>query len=251
MTPNRPTGLHFLFSAGATPSAGEFVKLTAEGTTFQSNVIAPDTHSSVEDRSPIVELVRSGLTFDLSGFAPSSSSAGCQPKHFIGVDREIIREGCEGLLLNLGPHLQGVHSNLLVVREMLTLSAEIAGVIPKCVAMQWLPSATAISTERFVHNVTRWTDHGEFPVDPLIALQLKSIGGTHSEGLTLFTGQELRIEPEATLDPNSVIQIGKRLLGYLALRGPISKAEEVAGPDGSPIRLEPSNNGKFVRAWRS
>ena len=44
--------------------------------------------------------------------------------------------------------------------------------------------------------------------------------------------------------------MGVRLIDYLVEAGPIEKPQRIAGPDGAPLRLEPSANGRFVRVWR-
>jgi hypothetical protein len=72
----------------------------------------------------------------------------------------------------------------------------------------------------------------------------------HSEGLALFTGQELRLEPELVRDPAAAAKLAVRLIDHLVERGRIAKQEVTAGPDEGSLRLEPSANGQFVRVWQ-
>jgi hypothetical protein len=98
--------------------------------------------------------------------------------------------------------------------------------------------------------VLRWIEGGVFPGLGLTALAVNPDGGMHSEGLTLFTGQELRVEPELTGDKAAGAKMALRLLDYLVEAGRIAAPRLIDGPDGEPLRLEPSANGRFVRAWR-
>jgi hypothetical protein len=68
-----------------------------------------------------------------------------------------------------------------------------------------------------------------------------------SEGLAFFTGQELRIEPELAAAGPRAAQIALRLIHALVERGPVEGPENVLGPSGEPLRLQPSPNRRFVR----
>ena len=96
----------------------------------------------------------------------------------------------------------------------------------------------------------RWIDGGVFPGLGLTALAVSPDGGMQSEGLSLFAGQELRIEPELIADMAAGAKIGVRLIDYMVERGRIDAPQKVTGPDGQPLRLEPSANGRFIRVWR-
>ena len=72
----------------------------------------------------------------------------------------------------------------------------------------------------------------------------------YSEGLALFTGQEVRLEPDMIVDQAEAAKLAVRLLDHLIERGKIEARETIVGPDGSPLQLEPSGNGRFVRICR-
>jgi hypothetical protein len=71
-----------------------------------------------------------------------------------------------------------------------------------------------------------------------------------SQGLALFTGQELRLEPELATDRAEGAKIALRLMHSLVEHGPLDAEERLTGPDGQPLRLEPSENQRFIRVWR-
>ena len=76
-------------------------------------------------------------------------------------------------------------------------------------------------------------------------------GAIQSRGLSVITGQELRIEPEVEPDMQSAHRLAIRLTSQLILREPMSHAEAITAPDGGTLKLEPSPNGRFIRVWRS
>jgi hypothetical protein len=88
-----------------------------------------------------------------------------------------------------------------------------------------------------------------FPALGLTALAEVGDGGLHSEGLAFFTGQELRIEPELAGDKAAAARLAVRLINELVERGRIDQPERIAGPQGEPLKLAPSENGRFVRVW--
>lgn len=91
---------------------------------------------------------------------------------------------------------------------------------------------------------------GVFPAFCLAALAPTPDGGMQSEGLSLFTGQELRIEPELASDRVEAGKLAVRLLHWLYEHGRVVAPERVTVPDGPSVRLEPSPNLRFIRAWR-
>ena len=91
---------------------------------------------------------------------------------------------------------------------------------------------------------------GVFPGLGLAALVPTPDGGMHSQGLALFTGQELRLEPDLASDRATGAKIGLRLMHWLVEHGRLEAPERIPGPDGEPLRMEPSSNGRFVRVWR-
>jgi hypothetical protein len=196
-----------------------------------------------------LELLANGLTFDLVGLAPGTpaETPPCVHAYALAANTEPV--GMEALTVHPGPHLAGGHTMIPVVRSLAWVGAILAQ-LDGVEAIAWHPARSWCGPAYFRQSVLRWIEGGVFPGLGLTALAANPDGGLHSEGLALFTGQELRIEPELMRDPPAGAKIGVRLIDYLVEAGRISAPERIAGPDGQPLRLEPSANGRFVRAWR-
>ena len=136
-----------------------------------------------------------------------------------------------------------------VVRSLAWLSAVLTS-LPGVQAVAWHPARSWSTTAHYRDSVLRWFDGGVFPGLGLAALSETRDGAMQSEGLALFTGQELRLEPELAENRVAAAKIGLRLMHWLVEHGPLDAAEALAGPDGQPLRLEPSSNGRYVRVWR-
>jgi len=209
----------------------------------------PPDSGSGEPRHNWLELLASGLTYDLVGLAPGPPCDLPPRSHAYGleVDPEAVR--LEVLTLSPGPHLAGGHVLLPVVRSLAWLGAVLTA-IDGIEAVAWNAARCWSGPAYFRESVLRWIEGGVFPSLGLTALALDPDGGMHSEGLTLFTGQELRLEPELTSDKAAGAKIGIRLIDHLVKSGRVGQPQSIPGPSGTPLRLEPSANGRFVRVWR-
>ena len=183
------------------------------------------------------------------GLAPGAAAEAPPRGHAYGLATSAEGASMEALTIRPGPHLAGGHTLPPVVRSLAWLGAILGG-IEGVEAIAWHPARCWSGPGYFREGVLRWIEGGVFPSLGLTALALNPDGGMHSEGLALFTGQEVRIEPELTGDRTAGAKIGVRLIDYLVEAGPIEQPRRIAGPDGTPLRLEPSANGRFVRVWR-
>ena len=247
--------LSLLFAAGCRPEA-ESIRQFAESHSGFSISFDPASEGegapspSAESGRHWLELLTSGLTYDLVGLAPGAPAEAPPRTHAYGLPTDPDDEAVmEALTIRPGPHLQGGHSLLPVVRSLAALGASLAE-IEGVEAIAWHPARCRTGAAYFREAVLRWIEGGVFPSLGLTALALNPDGGMHSEGLALFTGQEVRIEPELTKERTQGAKIGVRLIDYLVETGRVEHAQRIAGPDGSPLRLEPSANGRFVRVWR-
>ena len=246
--------LSLLFAAGCRPEA-ESIRQSAErqsgfSISFDPTAAGGDGPSpSVGDGAPWLELLTSGLTYDLVGLAPGAPADAPPRTHAYGLPTDADEAVVEALTIRPGPHLEGGHSLPPVIRSLATLGASLAA-MEGVEAIAWHPARCWTGAAYFREAVLRWIDGGVFPSLGLTALALNPDGGMHSEGLALFTGQELRIEPELTSDRAAAAKIGVRLIDYLVEIGRVEQIQRIAGPDGAPLRLEPSANGRFVRVWR-
>ena len=198
------------------------------------------------------ELLVDGLTYDISGFGADAETRITRPRnHFGYIDPDYWPDSLpDTLAISLGPHLRNASSHLPILRGIMEIGVALCAALPDVIAVIWRPAELAIEPGQFQAEMARWLDGGPLPAQLLAPVKDSADGGLHSTGLAHFTGQELRIEPELTEDRDYAMRLASRLLGQLLLSPPLGRVEEVIGPDGNALRLEPSRNGKFVRVWR-
>lgn len=196
-----------------------------------------------------LELLANGLTFDLVGLDPGAPSEPPPCIHAYALTAGTEAAGLEAMTVRPGPHLAGGHTMLPVVRSLAWLAATLSE-IDGVEAIAWHPARSWCGPDYFRGGVLRWIEGGVFPGLGLTALAVTPDGGMQSEGLSLFAGQDLRIEPELMIDKAEGAKIGVRLIDYMVEAGPIGTSQQVTGPDGQALRLEPSANGRFIRVWR-
>lgn len=196
-----------------------------------------------------LELLVSGLTFDLTGLAGGKPAPLPARAHLYGVAPSVADAPLEAITLMPGPHLAGGGSMLPVVRMLAWLAANLAR-LPGTRAVVWHPARCWSGPQHFRDVVLRWIEGGVFPGFGLAAISPMADGGLQTEGLALFTGQELRIEPDTATDRAAAAKIALRLLHLLVENGRVDVPELVTGPGGEKLRLEPSANGRFVRVWK-
>ena len=210
----------------------------------------PSAIQGADDGGDWLELLGNGLTFDLVGLAPGPAAAEPPRAHSLGLDDELQPVRFEAITLKPGPHIASGARMLPVVRSLAWLAAQLTA-LPGVRAVAWHPAYTWSAPDLFRDSVLRWIEGGVFPGLGLAAFAPMPDGGMQSHGLALFTGQELRLEPDLVEDRASAAKIGVRLLHWLVEHGRLQHRESVTGPEGQPLVLEPSANGRFVRAWRS
>lgn len=124
-----------------------------------------------------------------------------------------------------------------------------AASLAACRGVCWAASGTVIGRKGFVELVGRWQDGGAFPAQLVTSLKAGLGGGIETRGLSYFTGQELRVEPASFSEEGQGSLLALRLASQLIYRGTLEVPEQAISPDGTPLRLEPSANGRFVRVW--
>ena len=203
-----------------------------------------------------LEILADGMTFDLGGIAPGPtargplSAIGAQMRNRYEVPPDFTEGSTEALSLAPGPHLRGGRSTIPVVRAQAALGAAFVRLLPRIEAVAWVPARTLLGRAFFLSAVEAWLAGGPFPALGLTAFRRTMGGALQSEGLAFFTGQELHFEHGAYLDPVSAAQLGLRLVNELVGSGPLTARTEVVGPDGAPVVLVPSRNGRFLRVGR-
>nr|WP_166175767.1 hypothetical protein [Altererythrobacter segetis] len=251
---NTGSAVSLLFAAGRRPEAAAIRDFAQRhggfAISFDPSVDRATATAPIDDQGQDwLELLASGLTFDLVGLRPGPPSEPPPCVHAYALAANAEAAGLEAITMRPGPHLAGGHTMLPVVRSLAWLAAtlsEIEGVE----AVAWQPARSWSGPAYFRGGVLRWIEGGVFPGLGLTALAVTPDGGMQSEGLSLFAGQDLRIEPELMLDKAEGAKIGVRLIDFLVEAGPIDAPQRVTGPDGQALRLEPSANGRFIRVWR-
>jgi hypothetical protein len=201
------------------------------------------------DEGSWLELLASGLTFDLRGLSPGLPTANPPLRHAYGVGEEPALARLEAITLQPGPHLAGGHAMLPIVRSLAWLTARLAG-LEGVRAVAWHPARCWSAPQPFRDGVQRWLEGGPFPAFTLAALAPDLDQGLQSEGLGLLVGQELRIEPHVSADRAAMGKIAVRAMHWLVENGPVHAVRQVTGPDGEVLLMEPSANGRFVRVHR-
>ncbi len=196
----------------------------------------------------MLELIASGLAFDLTGLRPAVASRLPAMEHRIGYEQVELHPHLETVSLAVGAHLAGAEALLPVVRMQAGLAASLAE-LPGLEGIAWHPARSLVEPTLFRRQIGAWLAGGAFPALGLTALARDPDGGLRSEGLAFFIGQELRIEPLAGRPVPGAAKLAVRLIHGLVEDGPVDKPIDLAGEGGEPLRMEPSPNGKFIRVW--
>lgn len=198
----------------------------------------------------LVELLRDGLTFDLSGLAPGVPHEFPEIAARFDLPQLPMPVTHEALALGPGPHLAGAGRSQPVVRAMLGLACDLVLHFPDIEAVHWGPSQSAIGRRYFESVVSAWLEGGPFPALGLTAFAETPDGALESVGLGFWIGQELRIEPPISGDRVAATRLGVRLVNQLILTGAVTADERVIAPDGSRLVLRPSRTRALISVWR-
>ena len=252
-------GLTLLFPAGARPSAGN-VELVLSGADDRKR---PEVRKQSEVRKQIaarissqraraegwLEILASGLTFDLTGLEPGPALSAPEARHFFGLSRDADRFEFEAIAIFPGPHLAGAGAMVPVVRAMAALASALAlelGALAVC----WEPAGSWMDVQYFSRIVEGWSAGGAFPALGLTGIERTADGGVESDGLAFFIGQELRVEARSGEAAADTVKLAARVIDHLVNHGAIAKREALVGPGGEALLAEPSGDGKFVQVWR-
>ncbi|MBU7578917.1 MAG: hypothetical protein KAF27_00370 [Porphyrobacter sp.] len=211
---------------------------------------APDAEALWPGQLHWLELLREGLTFDLSGFAPGPAAPFPAFAHRFDLPALPAPDAYEALVLRPGPHLADGAASLPLMRGLLALGCDLVRQLPDVVAVGWGPAGTAIGARFFESVTSAWLEGGPFPALGLTAFTQTEDGALESVGLAFWIGQELRIEPSLTADRVAATRLGIRLVNHLVLIGGLSDDDRITAPDGSRLVLRPSRSRAVVSVWR-
>nr|WP_298927540.1 hypothetical protein [uncultured Erythrobacter sp.] len=226
------------------PLADGALQLVAdEGETLKRSVTA----KADQTEQVWVELLRDGLTFDLSGIAPGPCSAIPEIDQRFDLEQSPASARLEPLILAPGQHLTGGEASMPVVKTLMALACDMINHFDDLVAVAWQPARSVIGRRYFESVATAWLDGGAFPALGLTSFRETNDGALQSVGLDFWIGQELRIEPPLSSDKVDATRLGVRIINQLVMIGGLDQSERVTAPDGSRLVMRPSRNGKFVR----
>ena len=196
-----------------------------------------------------MELLASGLTFDLVGLEPGTPLAPPDARHFFGLPRDTAGQVFEAIALAPGPHLAGAGAMLPVVRTMASVASTLASEL-EVMAVCWGPAGSWMDPKYFSRVVESWCAGGAFPALGLTGIKRTFDGGVESDGLEFFVGQELRIESRHGESAADTVKLAARVIDHLVTNGAIFAREPLIGPGGEALLAEPSTDGKLLRVWR-
>lgn len=196
-----------------------------------------------------LELLASGLTFDLTGLAPGPPMEKPRRVQSFGLPDRLDAGAMEAIRLAPGPHLSGAGRMVPVLRCQAWLAAQLAA-LPGVHAVAWHPAESWCAPDYYRESVLRWIAGGAFPGLALTSLASQPDGSMRSVGLTPFAGQELHLLPGLTGDDAERAKIALRLLHWLVESGGIHEPSTLTGPSGEQLMLEPDTQFGTLRVWR-
>lgn len=239
-------GLSLLFAKGKRPCADEIERLLAS-----TDVAGAAAHVSYRPRDEgegMLELLVSGLTFDLCGLSPAMPEHLPPRGHSYGLEGLDPDCGLEAISLVTGHHLSGAFGMIPVVQAMLGLAGHIA--LPLAVkAVCWHPARSWMNPQYFSRVSLGWLSGGAFPALGLTALDHTETE-VRSEGLTFFAGQELSVERTPGESVAETAKLAVRFIDFIVSNGPFRSEVDLEGPDGAAYRASPSDFGKLVTVRR-
>ncbi|HUD28294.1 MAG TPA: hypothetical protein VMQ93_05430 [Novosphingobium sp.] len=245
-----PAGLALLFAEGERPSPQTIVDVVEEAR--RSGLLARVSHRPEPDAGWL-ELLASGLTFDLLGLAPAEAAAPVAVYQSFGFEGDAAAASAtaaalEAIELVPSGHIAAGAGLDPVLRIMMGLAANIALHLPVA-AVSWRPAQTLMEPRYFSRIVLNWLGGGAFPALGLTALMRAADGSLATRGLAHFTGQEMQLEGREGEAPGETIKLAIRVIDHLVRVGRITETERAgAGPD--TLLFEPSQVGKLVLVWR-
>jgi len=257
-------GVYLLFKEGMRPRSDDIYRFVSQNTgisvsydpadkprlklvTTDGNLHRPGNGDWFGDNW--LELLSSGLTFDLIGLAPGSSVELPAIEHRFDFDQLLTDRIQNAVNIRPGSHILEAAGTVPVLKVLLRIARDLIQHFEQVEAVVWPYSESIIGRRFFESTVTAYLEGGAFPALGLIAFHETIDGGLRSHGLFHVIGQELRIEPDLASDKLMATRLAVRLINQLVLSGTVRSVEEVVAPDGRVIRLEPSPNARFVRVW--
>lgn len=238
--------MSLLFAPGKRPAADDIERLLAS-----SDMAGAAAHVSFRpenDDEGLLELLVSGLTFDLLGLNPAKPCPVPPCGHRFGIGEGGNSTALEAITIQAGQHIASGFAIIPVVQAMAGLAAHIA--LPLNVeAVCWHSARSWMEPQYFSRVTMNWLSGGAFPALGFTALtQLDD--SVVSEGLNAFAGQELQIDMREGEGMAETAKLAVRFIDHVVINGPLRQEIIVEGPDGELLQIERANHGRLVRIRR-
>ena len=197
-----------------------------------------------------LELLRDGLTFDLTGLAPGPESALPDLAQRFDLPTLPDLRDHEAMMLRPGPHVASAGNSMPVIRTMMALACDLVRYFDDLRAVGWGPANSVIGRRFFESVTTAWLDGGPFPALGMTAFVEAPDGALQSVGLAFWIDRELRIEPPLSADRVAATRLAIRLINHLILIGGLEVDDHITAPDGSRLILRPSRERALISVWR-
>lgn len=241
------SGITLLCEPGGRPTAVNIERLL-ESTTADHRQPARISHRPVGSEGWL-ELLASGLTFDLLGLVPAPTVDAISPRHRFGLPNDLVWQELEAVRLEPAVHVASGAAMIPVVRVMAGLAERLCA-WESVRAVCWNPAGIWMEVGYFVRLIRAWLVGGAFPALGLTGIERTADGGMETVGLCFFTGQELRVEPVDGQAPADAVKLAVRAVDMLVRHGRVDKAFNLTGPGGEPLRIEPDPGGGLLRLWQ-
>ena len=241
------SAVSLIFSAGARPDTSAIRALAASSGKF---AVSYDPAELSGGDNGWIELLASGLTFDVTGLKPGPPQLQPERVHLYGLSEQPDFPACEAITITPGPHLSGGKVMFPVLRCLAWLGALLAE-LPQLRAVAWHPARSWSEPVYFRSGVLRWIEGGVFPGLGLTAIVPTADGSLMSEGLAMFIGQELVLAPAMARDRAEAAKIALRLVNWLVENGKITETASMMGPSGEILRLQPEQNQQIIKVTAS
>lgn len=239
--------MSLLYAAGKRPTADDVARL------LDKPDDAADQRARIshlpDEAEGWVELLASGLTFDLSDLAPAPALHPTPAAHVFGLPADMQGLALEAIVLAPGEHTAPGAAMLPIVRVMCGLGARLAS-LGNVKAICWAPAQSWMEPGYFKRIVASWLGGGAFPALGLTALARAPDGALESRGLTFFTGQELRVDALRGESAATTAKLAIRMIDLLVRQGRVHESHALPGPDGKQLFVEPSVGREIVHVRR-
>ncbi len=244
--------LLLLFPRGKRPGSDVLRGAIAQADRISLSLDHADS-DGVADDGPWFELGTTAVTMELRGFGVAKSSDAIKAKALsASIDEAAEAAGfgqLEALMLHVSPHLESGAMATPVLRALCSAGARIGAHLENLAAFAWPDSGVLVAPAQFSQMMDDWSTASQPPAAFFVGFRDEIDQGMVSRGLSRFTQQELRLEPELVDNRSDAIRLGQRVAAQLIPMGRMSEAQEFTLPDTRILRLEPSANGRFVRAF--